>query len=69
MTGELTLDELWDVISSSKTGHVTVTKVIKWYKDNVDKDIKVCTSCNYEVKFLYAKVSAILKKEHNYGET
>jgi len=61
------LDDLWDIVTNSKTGHVTVNKVLRWYKSNVDSDCKICTGCNYEVKFLYTRVIEELKNNYNYG--
>lgn len=65
---EIDKDELWDIVSLSKTGHITVSKVLNWYKENVDSECRICTSCNYEVKFLYTKVREYLKNEYNYGQ-
>lgn len=62
------LDDLWNIVSKSKTGHITVGKVLKWYKENVNSDARVCTSCNYEVKFLYSRVQEYLKENYGYGQ-
>lgn len=49
-------DEVKDIVWNSRTRNKQVKIVIDWFKENVDPTIKICTSCKYEVSYLYKKI-------------